>query len=461
MMLTVTLLISNMNIQALAADESSDFTGTDESQIIEIQGDESSDEEDIAGEDQQGSENANGTSDVDEITEESEEEPKEEESSEEEKESPEEEEPNKENEESSDAEGESGKEDKESKEDSEKLEESGIENRTVTVTMDTWGGDLLLSDGGRVFISADQGTMYSSSENDKVLDEHTAAIDAEIISTAYLELFTGWIDAELVELTHFDGTVERIVPGISVGEEYKIELTDIIAINVVFDAGAFFTSIHVSGFPEKEEAAPVTPYKKNMVLMKSSAPTTGSTTITLTSDSYSTGRSYDSNTGYYLFCLDPHASIPSNGQAYNYEAYRSTYGSILVYEFILYNWYTKGGTYNPESGANAHDWNVNTTGAIWAYRGQNLTAKGYTSYGAQICANFVARAQAYANSNPNGKSPEKTVRSTIGVLTPQSGSTQVFISVGGPQEDEQYDPVGILLKKLDKETGEDVRRVLR
>ena len=303
----------------------------------------------------------------------------------------------------------------------------------VTVTMSGWGGGLKFEEG-RAFISADQGTMYTSNPKVTVKDESTIVFDSNEVGAVGFELYTGWIYADVFEVTHENGEVEKVNAYVVPDGLLELDLTDVVAINIEFGSGATYTSISVNGMPQPEvkEVAPT----RGPMLKSAPAPSSGSTTIELTSDSGQSGRSYDSNTGYYLFCVDAHTNIPSNGQTYNYEAYSTGFGNICVYEYLLYNWITKGGTYTPPAGETGdHDWNVNTTGAIWLYLGADLEAKGYSAYGAQVCQQFLNAALAYAADNsPNGARPEKSVRETIGILRPESGNNQPLISVGPPNE---------------------------
>ena len=173
---------------------------------------------------------------------------------------------------------------------------------------------------------------------------------------------------------------------------------------------------------------------KGEVSLRSAAPSSGTTTITLMPDGGHSGRAYDDANGNHLFCLDMSMGVPSDGQTFYYsdlasflsEAGQSSRTQALY--FVLYNYWTNRypGTGTPTYEmimCSEEDWPYQNmmTGVIWKLMG--FEPAGYGTEYKDAIEDMAEEALAYAASFPNGRYPENSIIESVGALYPETGSS--------------------------------------
>ncbi|MBO4889240.1 MAG: VaFE repeat-containing surface-anchored protein [Firmicutes bacterium] len=309
----------------------------------------------------------------------------------------------------------------------------------ILISVEGWGagfeiGEYGLFEGqsGHIEVTGDSENLFQT------VDEHTVAIERSLAGSSMdFCVYTGWTYAEVLEVTHMDGSVEEIETAYGYGAVTKIDLTDAREVRLV--VGTMERYVDLVVIDQR-----VNDTKKGGEELRSAAPEEGETTISLMPDSGHSGRAYDNTNGNHLFCLDMSMGVPSNGQTFYYSdlaSYLEATGrsaSLQALYFVLYNYWTNR---YPSTGTPTYqmtlcsedDWPYQNmiTGVIWKLMG--FDPAGYGDEYKNAIEDMAEEALAYADAYPNGRFPENSIIESVGALYPETGSsTQPMISIGTP-----------------------------
>ena len=306
----------------------------------------------------------------------------------------------------------------------------------IAITITGWGAGFDLN--GIEIFDTDMDRIGVNNDKEGVVtkkDEHTAVFEKtdDITSIKFLN-YTAWTYAESFEIIYTDGKTEFIEAPVGYKNSIDIELENV-------------KEIHVTvGVNYQNNAA--APMLKMGPSLKATAPTSGSTTVSMMDDNHHSGRSIDNTTQNHLFCMDMDANLHGDGATFYYgnlDDFLSSEGQSNLkgaFYFALYNYWTNKypGSGTPtyimdkcsnEPGGWAYERMM--TGVIWYIRG--FTAlNGYDGDTREAVIDMANAAIAYASAHPNGTFPEDSVADSVGILNPEPGTgRQNLISVGAPK----------------------------
>ena len=320
----------------------------------------------------------------------------------------------------------------------------------ITVTIEGWGAGFDMN--GTEIFEDQNGCIEVLGDKEKrfgIIDAHTAVIERSLADSSLdLCIYTGWTYAETLKVTYLDGHAETYSPSAGYGSRTSIDLADVrdiyLSVGTLEEYISLFVIDQRNQSATDQELSDSQNESKGEVSLRSAAPSSGTTTITLMPDSGHSGRAYDDANGNHLFCLDMSMGVPSDGQTFYYsdlasflsEAGQSSRTQALY--FVLYNYWTNRypGTGTPTYEmimCSEEDWPYQNmmTGVIWKLMG--FEPAGYGTEYKDAIEDMAEEALAYAASFPNGRYPENSIIESVGALYPETGSsTQPMISVGAP-----------------------------
>ncbi|MBO6158227.1 MAG: hypothetical protein J6P72_03055, partial [Firmicutes bacterium] len=306
--------------------------------------------------------------------------------------------------------------------------------RDILLYAEGWGGGFMLNDG-RVSIS-ELDTLYTNSPSVEITGDYSAVIHATEETTLSFINYAGWTYPEILEVTFEDGTVEQLQADASPAAETPISLENVTAIRLI-EVSAEDSAITIS-VPKMladvmgiESEAPALYSGPRLMANR---PAIGETTTVTVYGGQSAGRAYETNYGYDMFCVQPHApAMPSTGQVYQFISQPDD----PVLNYILYNYYA--GMHGLEvtyAIPDGWEWPKVATGVLWLWSdGTTPESMGYTEAGGDVCRDFLAHARAYG-----GGAPENSIQSTVYFIDPVDGNTsaQRLVTVGGPLPPEGF-----------------------
>lgn len=319
---------------------------------------------------------------------------------------------------------------------------------TISISISGWGAgfqlgdyEIFYSDMGKIEVNGDKEGKIAK------VDQNTVSFDKNVLgSTVTFINYAGWTYAETLELVYKDGTVTSIDTPYGYRATMPIDITDVKEIHMTVSSSLGYAELPVL-LPQAQNPEPEVPMTKaKAARLRSAAPTTGTTTVSLMPNAGDSGRSYDDNNNNHLFCLDMSMGTPDTSVTWNYrdlteylnETDRPSMQQALY--FTLYNYWvnrfpgTGEVTYDmtPYCGNGESDWPFQNmiTGVVWKIMG--FTPAGYGDTYLEAINDMAAAAIAYQNNYPNGKWPENGIIQSVGALAPSTGNSQPLISVGVP-----------------------------
>ena len=166
----------------------------------------------------------------------------------------------------------------------------------ITVTIEGWGAGFDMN--GTEIFEDQNGCIDVLGDKEKrfgIIDAHTAVIERSLADSSLdLCIYTGWTYAETLKVTYLDGHAETYSPSAGYGSRTSIDLADVrdiyLSVGTLEEYISLFVIDQRNQSATDQELSDSQNESNGEVSLRSAAPSSGTTTITLMPDSGHSGR---------------------------------------------------------------------------------------------------------------------------------------------------------------------------